>query len=336
MSERTLSVDPCEVPHLIAELTTVICLAPFVDQPDSVTSRQGRDLADAIRRIRGDLEEFLTPDVRDDIETLLDHIEKNRGRYRDAVLLWIDLLEEIAALMERELGDGTGPLKNRRVRAAVYHLMKGFIGDQPLPNVPAFLRPIVLEVAIRVTIEFLVSLDHPEDGPELWERLETPSGEKGMILRTQVQTARWVDDWKERIGAWIVRLFFPPPKLRGNLRVKVELILAGWEERNRQSGTSPAQRTVRPIIDSALWIGRHGDQVRALVDLVSVAVREASNLSHLSRSERIDVIKEAVVILIEEDLGFSGPVWGTIMRLMVDLLADAIDDLFRKRGLITA
>jgi hypothetical protein len=333
---RTLSVDPCEVPELIAELTTVICLAPFLDQQDTQTSGAGRDLANAIRRIRRDLENFLTPDVLHDIETLLDHIEKNRGRYRDAILLWIDLLEEIAALMERELGDGTGPLKNRRVRAAVYHLMKGFIGDQPMPNVPAFLRPIVLEIAIRVTIEFLVALDHPERGPELWERLDTRSGEKGMILRTQVATARRVEDWKERFGAWLVRLFFRPPKLRGKLRVKVEAILARWEERNRQTNTTPAQRTVRPIIDSALWIGRHADQVRALVDLVGVAVREAAKLSNLSRSERIDVIKEAVVILIQEDLGFSGPVWGTIMRLMVDLLADAVEDLFQKRGVMAA
>ena len=65
-------------------------------------------------------------------------------------------------------------------------------------------------------------------------------------------------------------------------------------------------------------------------------VDEAGTLARLSRNERIAVIKEAMVIIVTEDLGFSGPLWGEIIRLLVDLLGDAIDDLFRKRGLIAA
>jgi len=339
MSERRLSVDPAEVPELICDLTTAICLAPFLDrdEPDSTTRREGRDLANAIRRIRRDLERFLTPDVRDDIETLLDHIHRNRNRYRDAVLLWIDLLEEVAALMERQYGNKTGPLKNRKVRAAMYYLMKGFIGEQKLPHVPAFLRPIVLELAIRGTIEFLVSLDHAQTPrPCLWEKLDAPRGEKGTVMRTRVHAAGWWTRWMERLGAWVIGLFFRPPKLRGKLRAKVDLILAGWQERYRATGTTPAQETFNVVMNTATWIGQHGDQVRALVDMVTVAVTEAAKLSRLSRSERIAVVKEAVVIIIQEDLGFSGPVWGVITRLMVDLLADAIEDLFQKRGLIAA
>ncbi|MGH7485727.1 MAG: hypothetical protein ACRD3J_27565, partial [Thermoanaerobaculia bacterium] len=181
MIERTTDVTLAEVPEMIADLTTVLCLAPCLQQqPDSNTVRGGRELAAAIRRIKKDLDEFLTDDVRNDLEELLQHIDRNRDRYRDAVLLWIDLLEDVAALMEGRYGDKTGPLKNRKVRAAMYYLLKGFIGNQPLPNVPPFLRPIVMEIAIRWTIEFLVTLDNRQnEGPQLWDGIgpETPEGE---------------------------------------------------------------------------------------------------------------------------------------------------------------
>src|SRR6185503_14610850 len=95
----------------------------------------------------------------------------------------------------------------------------------------------------------------------------------------------------ERLAAGLVRFILPPPVLRGRLRVKVDLILAQWAERNRATGTTPVQRTVRPVIDAALWVGQHAQQIRALVDLVSVAVTEAARLTHLSKEDRIEVVK---------------------------------------------
>ena len=337
MSERTTTVDLCEVPDMIADLTAAICLAPLVDEPSEGTRRGGRELAGAIRRIKKDLDEFLTEDVRNDLRELLEHIDRNRERYRDAVLLWIDLLEDIAALMESEYGDKTGALKKRKVRAAMYYLIKGFVGNRPLPHVPPFLRTIALEIAIRWTIDFLVSLDHAQSQrPQLWDNLETPGLKRSEVLSAEVRFAAWWEKVLELFATWIAGWFLKPPRLKGQLRVKVDRILQQWEKRNEETSTTPMERTVGAVFRTATWIGDHADQVRAFVDLLSVAVTEAAKLTRLSRNERIAVIKEAMVIIVTEDLGFSGPLWGEIIRLFVDLLGDAIDDLFRKRGLIAA
>jgi hypothetical protein len=330
-------VELCEVPEMIADLTAVICLAPFVQQPDESTLRGGRELADAIRRIKRDLDDFLTDDVKNGMRELLDHIDRNRDRYRDAVLLWVDLMEEIAALMEHEYGDGTGAMKQRKVRAAMYYLMKSFVGNQPLPHVPPFLRPIVLEIAIRWTVEFLVTLDNAQSQrPQLWDGIVTPAKGHSRALTTEVHFVAWWEHLQERLGTWIVGWFLKPPRLTGTLRLKVDLIIRQWAERNEATGTTPVERTAGTVFQTAIWIGDHADEVRALVDLVSVAVLEAAKLSRLSRNQRIAVIKEAIVILVQEDLGFGGPLWGEIIRMVVDIMADAIDDLFRKRGLIAA
>lgn len=335
MSERTLTVDPCEVPGMIAELTAAICLAPLVQEPSTETRREGRALAAAIRRIKRDLDDFLTDSVRDDLRELLEHIDRNRDRYRDAVLLWIDLLEEIAHLMEAEYGDKTGPLKKRNVRAAAYYLIRGFIGNTPLPHVPPFLRPVVLELAIRWTIEFLVVLDNPESQrPELWGAVQAPS--RSEILSAEVKWAKWSEHWLEVLATWILGWFLKPPRLTGKLRVKVDAILVQWQKRNEQTDTTPMERTVGAVFRTTTWIGEHADEVKAFVDLIAVAVVEANKLTRLSRNERIAVIKEAMVMLVEQDLGIGGPLWGEIVRLIVDILGDAIDDLFQKRGLLAA
>lgn len=336
MSERKRNVTLAEVPEMIADLTAVLCLAPCFEQPSGSVRRDARELAAAIRRIKSDLDDFLTDEVRNDLEQLLQHIDRNRDRYRDAVLLWIDLLEEISALMEGEYGDKTGPLKNRKVRAAMYYLMKGFVGKQELPNVPPFLRPIVLEVAIRWTVEFLVALDNKQcDRPELWEGI-SPEKPRGELLKMDVRfTATW-DRWMELLGTWIVGWFLKPPKLDGKLRVKVDAILQRWHERNMETDTTPVERTVGVVFRTVRWVGDHANEMRALVDLLTVAVVEAAKLSRLSRNERIAVVKEAMVILIQDDLGLTGPLWGEIIRVMVDIMADSIEDLFSKRGHLAA
>jgi len=337
MTERRAVVDACEVPAMIAELTAAMCLAPFADQPSEETRRGGRRLANAVRRMKDDLDAFLTEDVRNDLAELLEHIDRNRNRYRDAVLLWIDLLEEIAHLMEQQFGDKTGPMKKRQVRAAVYYLMKGFVGDQPLPHVPQFLRPVVLEIAVRWTIEFLVALDNAQSHrPGLWDQAGVTGAPKQKVSKTRIKTLQWWERSLEVVATWILGWFLKPPPLDGKLRVDVDRILAEWQKRHQEDGSTPAERSVGMVFRMSMWVGEHGDEVRAFVDLLTVAVLEAAKLTHLSRNERIAVIKEAIVMIVSEDLGFSGPLWGEVVRVIVDILADAIEEQFGKRGFLAA
>ena len=336
MSERTLTVELCEVPDMICDLTAAICLAPLVQEPSKETRYYAQELIAAIRRIKRDLDEFLTDDVRHDLRELLEHIDRNRDRYRDAVLLWIDLLEEISHLMESEYGNQTGPLKMRNVRAAAYYLIRGFVGNSPLPHVPAFLRPIVLELSIRWTVEFLVVLDKSDDipRPELWQNVQAP--QRSEVLSAEVKFFGWWEKWLEVLATWILGWFLKPPRLSGKLRVKVDAILAQWQKRNEETDTTPLERTVGVVFRTTTWIGEHAKEVKAFVDLIAVAVVEANKLANLSRNQRIAVIKEVIVILVEDDLGISGPLWGEIIRLLVDVMGDAIERAFEKRGLLAA
>lgn len=337
MNERTTSVTMAEVPEMICDLTAALCLAPLFEQPSNSTRSGARELLAAIRRIKRDLDDFLTDDVRYDLEEMLQHISRNSGRYRDAVLMWIDLLEDVAALLEGEYGDKTGALKHRKLRAAMYYLINGFVGNQPLPHVPPFLRPIVMEIAIRWTVEFLVTLDHKqnENRPQLWDGIG-PATPRAEVLSAEVRWDAFWDHFWETLGTWFAHWFLKPPKLTGPLRVKVDRILQRWEARNQELGTTPMERTIGVVFRTATWIGDHADQMRALVDLVTCAVIEASKLERLSRDERIAVVKEAMVILIQDDLGLTGPLWGELIRVFVDIGADSIENLFRKRGHIAA
>jgi hypothetical protein len=86
-------------------------------------------------------------------------------------------------------------------------------------------------------------------------------------------------------------------------------------------------------VNTALWIGRHSDEVKSAIDAVALTVHETAKLSHLDSQQQLEVVKEAAVMMFQ-DLGFSGPIFGTVVRFAVDLSADAMLHLFQKRGLV--
>jgi hypothetical protein len=321
----------------LTELAVAICLTPCDDpQPaDPATREEAEELLLVAQEIKAKLDVFLTDDVRADVVQLIEHLDQNRERYRLSLLRFVDLMEDITYSVEDRYGDGAGPLKQREARAAMYYLLEGFFGPQGLPTVPPWMRPVLLEVIVRITVEFLVTLDNPPDESiALWNDLRSRRGPpKVRLLETRVRFAKYRESAGERMVGWMIQIFMPKPFLTGRLRTSVDAILSDWTERNRLTGTIPMQRLLQPFVQTALWAGQHGKEVRAAIDAVSMTVYATARFTRLDRDQQLEVVKEAVVMMFE-DLGYRTPMFRTVVRFMVDMMADATDNLFRKRGVI--
>jgi hypothetical protein len=318
----------------IADLTVAVCLAPCLDRSmDAGEDTEARELLRVAQEVKADLDRVLTDDVRADVVQFITYLEQNRARYRQSLLRWVDLLEDIAFYSEEKWGDQAGVKKNREVRAAMYHVIRGFFGTEGVPTVKPWMRPIVIEIAVRATVEFLVTLDKPRDDPDraLWREC-SPAG-RVRFKRARVEAAKASQTFLEGIVGWVVRLLMPPPILSGQLKRDVDAILADWAKRNAETQTEPVERVLGVFGRSAMWIGQHGDQMRAAVDIISLTIHETAQLSRLDQEQRLEVVKNAVVLMFQ-DLGYRGPIFGTMVRFMVDFTADATQHLFEKRNLL--
>jgi hypothetical protein len=340
----TAAGELCNAPFRVAEVILAFILAPCIGNPassgDSELDREAAILLGNARKIKRNLDDFLTDDVRNDIVDLLHNLARNSKQYRRAAVLWVDLVEEVSILMEREYGDHMGPVKLRKVRAAIYYLVKGFLGDQELPLGP-ILRPIVLEIMVRAAVELIISLVNVSDGrPSLWRDVHvTPERARQLHPIVVGYKGAWIpfitglESFLTKIVAAFTRFIFQQPRLSGRLKAKVEAILENWAERNALTGTTPIGRATQPIFDAVRWVGTHADQVRSLIHALSLVILEGARLSELNRQQRVEVTAQAMADLFA-DLGYTGPVFEMLIRLAVEMMADAIEHLYVKRGVL--
>jgi len=316
----------------ITQLTAAVCFAPCIDEPQQPElRREGEAIIRAARRIKRELDIALTPDVRADIVQTIDYFDQHREDYRSAFIRWVDLLDSVAHLMESHYGDGTGAKKERQVRAAIYYILRGFMGGQGLPTLQPWLRPIMLEIALRGTIEFIVEVDKQTPGRRLWADVD-PSGEPTRLFsqRTYAKVAKWRETASERFVGMIVRIFLPPPRLTDKtLKAQVDAIVGEWERETRRTGANPLRRAVTNFVISTRWIAEHAEQVRAALGAITIAVQISARFQHLKSDDQLEAVKQAVVIMFE-DFGYTGPLFERMVRFMVDLLADATRHLFAK------
>ena len=320
----------------VTQLAAAVCFAPCIDEPPRPEIREeGKEILRAAQQIKRQLDIALTPDVRADIVQTIDYFDRHREDYRGALVRWVDLLDSVAHLMEQHYGDGTGPKKERQVRAAMYYILRGFMGNQGLPTLPPWLRPIMLEVALRGTIEFIVEVDKQTPGRRLWSDAP-PTGEPTRLFsqRTYAKVAKWRQTAGEGFVAFIIRLVMPPPQLTDKkLKAQVDAILADWERQARRTGADPLRRAVANFVISTRWIAEHAEQVRAALRAITIAVHASARFQHFDSADQLEAVKVAVVIMFE-DIGYTGPLFERTVRFMVDLLADAIRHLFSKYNVV--
>jgi hypothetical protein len=313
----------------------------FPQRPDPYDprERQADELIEDFWKLSRDLDAALTPEVRHDLTTLVQHLSDNREMYAASLTAWVDLIEEVCLIVEVEYGDRTGALKLRRVRGVAFQLARRFIGDAPLPDIPDFVRPFVIDLLTRSTVTFIIDLVNvPDPDRQLWRNVDTkparPSGVTAPMRSRQVVQlgARMVVRQQSLIEAfisWLLR----PPSLPAALQAKVDAILARWDADTAATSQPPVQRIVRAAFEFLNWIGHHGPEIRAGVDALSIVIHWSFEFTELSREGRVDLIKRALARYFAE-LGIGGTLFDSLMRLAIDLVVDATIDIFIKRRVV--
>lgn len=331
---------PCADACRLADVLAAVCLYRTLGR-GRLSGRRAEEIREEAERfhrdswrLKRDLDEVLTDEVRAELKKLINHFEANRAQYRRSFLLWIDLIEDLTLDAERDLGDGTGPLKLRRVKAAMFHLIFSFAEPVRFPGIPRYVQPLVLNLGVRWTVEFIVGLvNTPEPDLSLWGNTPVTAGRprRGRLLRVQSRVWAKTVEKRESLLQWLVEVLvgwsLRPPKLSRDLRRKVEAITSRW-------GEDPSRPPIKQLADAIFltlrWIGTHGKEMRAAVDAVGIAVHWTAEFAEMDEDERIELIKDAMILYFE-DLGLKGVLFERIISVILDLAVESVIHLFRKR-----
>ncbi len=297
---------------------------------DDPLDDEAEELIEDFWRLARDLDGILTPEVRHDLLELLRAADANRAELTRQLVAWIDLVEEVSLAVEVTYGDGTGAMKLERVRSVIFQLSRRFMGDVPLPSLPAFAQPFVVDLLCRASVEFVIQLvNTPEPDRSLWRNAlpaAPPPRRMPQLARAQAQFTARRRSLFEAIAAWLVR----PLALPHALQAKVDAIVRDWDAETAATGKPPVQRVVQSAFAVLAWVGRHGRELRLAVDALSITVHWAYEFGDLSDEERIDLIKRALLRYLEET-GLTGSIFQRVCELALDLTVDATIDLMRKR-----
>ena len=337
------------------ELVTAFCLAPALDRGE--TDPIADDLYLEAQALLKDLDVFFTPENRLAITRWIKRINANRDEYRKSLLLWLDVVEEVAFEVEKELGNGTGPVKLRQVRGALFYLLQQMTKGMEVPGVPRYLNRFGLHFAIRGAVEFIVTLDNPgkyEKGvtsPEdkqrkLWGTAPVEPGQQEIQgtfferLRARVRTSRvvvaclkWWEPKADRFTNWIMDKLLAPPLVTPAFKRKVDELILQLEkniDQDSPSQTSQIERMFSGVFEMIRWVGSHGTEVRAAIDALSRIFHLTADMTAIDRNRRIEVLKEALILYFE-DRGMTGPYFRVMVRIVVDLALDALKFLYKKQ-----
>ena len=366
VQKPTLDPQLCAAPWQLMQLATAFCVAPIVD-PSFEPSPEAERLDEDVEKLKRDLEILFSDDMRRQVLQFVKYLDENRDLYRRTFLLWVDLTEEVALQVEEEMGDNTGPVKLRRVRGALFYLFSRLTESMQVPSIPRYLNRLVLQAAIRGTVEFIITLVNVDKTEQrtalpadvyrvgLWQKqLEKTrlkrADERKRIRRSVVKraahaTSQWrrrlvvalLKLWEpliERCTNWILDVLLAPPKVPKGVKVRVDLLIAELNA-DAPQGMPPPEMLGRCFLDVMIWMGQHGKEMRAAIDAFSIAVHWTDQLGHMSREERIRLIEDALILYFE-DIGLKGPYFRFVLRLLVDIGLDAIVFLYQKRGVLAS
>jgi hypothetical protein len=289
-----------------------------------------------IVRLVGLLREAMGGGVYDDFTAALREIVEHRDEIQKSFLASINLVGVLTHAAERQdPRSGRGWLKKQEVKAAFRYLLKA--DKFEIPQVPDYLRPYVIDVAVDVSIDFVVEISNKH---VLWDPAErSESVRTGDLLEpvwTSIreglgETLCWLAKVTQPIWGRIVQFFaflwealgqrtVLTPELR---KVLYEADRAGLVKQ-KTAGVERAQKLV-------VWVGDHRDQLKALFELISEAVHVTETLFSSSKSgpEKKAYARDLIMSTLRA-LGspLGRGLFSLIAEAIVDSLIDAAVQLF--------
>lgn len=222
---------------------------------------------------------------------------------------WVDLVGRVVHRVEVRWGPRTGPLKARVARAAILRMVRGL--DLHISGVPDALEPVAYDYMIRVSVDAIVALYNAND---LW----APTG-AGPATPASVPPHLWarlraaIDRWLEGL-AWrhILRSNRLDPDLEAEITAAVD---PGMLDVVRRGLAACLRLTAGTTGDGRL--------VRALVEVVSVAVRDTEVMVGWDGSSKRAYATELVLSMMEEfDWLPEGAWYRGVVEWMVGMAID--------------
>jgi hypothetical protein len=242
-----------------------------------------------------------------DVSTIVPFLAARLRTGREALIAWLDAIEEIVQLAERRYGPapGQGEFKALQVKAAIRRLLDG--STARTAEFVELVGPSAVDLLTGMTIDVVVAILNTEPNV-LW---------KVGDQRPRVPVPR-----RTRLVAFIVRVVSVPlswfeskPVLDEELYDEVERIA--------RAGADPLN-----LLDNFLgigaWVVDHRKQTLALVDLVSAACDEVEYFTTLRGAEAKQAYARNLILIALEEAGI---VFRGVFLVLAEAVIDAVIDL---------
>jgi hypothetical protein len=299
--------------RLAAEVLEAASGSGGARQLDQETQEQSR-LRSAVWRLRQAYTEASDGGALDELIVVL---TRDLRDGREALLAWLNLLEEIVQLTEVRFGSqkGQGDFKAMQAKAAVRRLLQHRT-DARSAIIVDFVGPFVIDRVTGWFIDLTVAVLNSR-GEALW--MSAPIAVR-VPLRTRVVTR--LIQWFSRV----LDVLNPPPALDRTLYDEVDRIAGG--------PGNPFVAADR-LLELAEWVAQHRRQALALVDLISGACDEVELVLGLPSAAKHDYARNLIIATLEDAGLEPGALELELTEAVIDVMIKFVVDTNNKRGRYT-
>jgi hypothetical protein len=254
------------------------------------------------------LREAMSGGVASRLAALLRDVNDNRAAIQKGLIVWIHLVETF--VQEAERTGKQGPRKKRQVKAALFRILTD--PKAQLPGIPAYLYPLVMDIAVEWMIEAVVQV---ENGYGLWN-----SRSKDDESRRMANFVGWLKQVLEKPWEWLAGVVLTTyfmikyrQPLQPELRKAVENVEAYGILADKRS-------LIHSLVEFVQFVGMHGEQVIAGIKLIFDAVYQAESFLELDGPGKKQYAHDLIIATLEE-LGF--PVGSGLFGMIADVFINA-------------
>jgi hypothetical protein len=294
-------------------------LEKFAARPE--LSPQQQQIGDELRQMIELLREAKGGGVAQEFAGKLKFLDDNRDAIEKGIVAWINLIEVIVQGAERRYPTGHGRHKKEQVKAALHQIITS--DDFEFPQVPAYLQPVIMDIAVDYSVEILVANLNEY---HLWDssRPDQPSWRGAMrgalaIVMTLLTPAAEILSWL------YVRLKYWEP-LTPELAAAVEKVkAANLLKIKRELLGGPT--------DLVVFVANHGPQMIAGFKLFFEVVHLAERFIEKSGPEKKAYARDLIIAVLDE-LGFPLPagLFGALVTGFIDAGIESAWSVFDLRA----
>jgi len=245
------------------------------------------------------------------IQALADHGDE----LSSAVVVWIEVIQRLVQAAEQRYPHKHGTLKKSIVKSAARYLIDHDRFD--VPSVPEYLQPFLLDVLVDWSIDVIVEMSNDHG---LWD---TGKATESYLRDPLMRFLHWIDAIGEKIWPLLVAV---PLGIWRLLHQELDLtpeLKAALDEVVKRRLLSRKVDLLGKAPEAIVWVGDHGPELKALVQLVTEGVQLAEGFLDKTGPEKKEYVRALVMATLQE-LGISFGI-GLIAILANTFLDTAID-----------